>query len=289
MDPSELYDVSAVGSTLVEADGKPCLKSEDIKVVYEAEIDVITVDPSTQHSPGGGGRDADVAWLVYASDEEPKDSPDPLSPSGSDLVIEDLESSTPSSEPSIKRNRKKATKRKKSSSKSSKHSGSKRRKIQSNSRRIISSSSDSDTDSDGGKHQKLKLTERESEEAAKLGIKFPKYLPLNRDQEKKLKKIKRKIRNQQSANESRLRRDQKLTESHETISIRKQELSQLREEAGSLKREVKDLQKRLDELKSKAKRRGTNFDSKKLKYVKNKRKAVEEAYSDLFSHKKPDR
>jgi len=114
-------------------------------------------------------------------------------------------------------------------------------------RRRVSASSDSGVD-DNNKYSRLTLNPEEQKMAAKEGMAFPKYYPLTREEERNLKKIRRKIRNKLSAQDSRRRKKDYLDSMEDRVKICADENQQLKDKIQALETQNKTLAAQLRRL-----------------------------------------
>merc|ERR1719193_834663 len=113
-------------------------------------------------------------------------------------------------------------------------------------RRVSVSSSDSGLED--GKYPRLELNEEEQRMASKEGMSFPKCYPLTREEERNLKKIRRKIRNKVSAQDSRKRKREYLDTMEDKVKICNDENEQLKEKIEALESQNKTLAAQLRRL-----------------------------------------
>jgi len=106
-------------------------------------------------------------------------------------------------------------------------------------RRVSASSSDSGMEDN--KYPRLELNEEELRMAAKEGMTFPKYYPLTREEERNLKKIRRKIRNKLSAQDSRKRKREYLDSMEDRVKLCSDENQQLKDKIKALESQNKTL------------------------------------------------
>jgi len=112
-------------------------------------------------------------------------------------------------------------------------------------RRVSASSTDSGMDD---KYPRLEMNDEELKMAAKEGMSFPKYYPLTREEERNLKKIRRKIRNKISAQDSRKRKREYLDTMEDKVKICNDENEQLKEKIEALESQNKTLAAQLRRL-----------------------------------------
>jgi len=112
-------------------------------------------------------------------------------------------------------------------------------------RRVSASSTDSGMDD---KYPRLEMNDEELKMAAKEGMAFPKYYPLTREEERNLKKIRRKIRNKISAQDSRKRKREYLDTMEDKVKICNDENEQLKEKIEALESQNKTLAAQLRRL-----------------------------------------
>merc|ERR1719378_1016233 len=126
-------------------------------------------------------------------------------------------------------------------------------------RRVSASSSDSgveDTTStttqhfrhQDSKYPPLELNDEELKMAAKENMKFPKFYPLTREEERNLKKIRRKIRNKLSAQDSRKRKREYLDNMEDRVKACSDENQELKEKIKALESQNKTLAAQLRRL-----------------------------------------
>ncbi|NXA56808.1 CR3L3 protein, partial [Nothocercus julius] len=115
-----------------------------------------------------------------------------------------------------------------------------------------------------GQCQELVLTEDEKKLLAKEGVSLPKQLPLTKYEERVLKKIRRKIRNKQSAQESRKKKKEYIDGLESRMSActaQNQELQRkvlhLEKQNSSLLEQLKKLQALVVQSTNKAAQTGT--------------------------------
>lgn len=98
------------------------------------------------------------------------------------------------------------------------------------------------------KYPRLEMNDEELKMAAKEGMAFPKYYPLTREEERNLKKIRRKIRNKISAQDSRKRKREYLDTMEDKVKICNDENEQLKEKIEALESQNKTLAAQLRRL-----------------------------------------
>lgn len=125
-------------------------------------------------------------------------------------------------------------------------------------RRVSASSNDSGLDdqprqtSSGsqkrGKYPPLELTEEERRICEREGIKLPSHYPLSRDEERNLKRIRRKIRNKVSAQDSRKRKKEYLDSMEDRVRQCTEENDELHKRIEQLESQNKTLASQLKRL-----------------------------------------
>lgn len=126
-------------------------------------------------------------------------------------------------------------------------------------RRVSASSSDSGVEDttttttqhfrhQDSKYPPLELNDEELKMAAKENMKFPKFYPLTREEERNLKKIRRKIRNKLSAQDSRKRKREYLDNMEDRVKACSDENQELKEKIKALESQNKTLAAQLRRL-----------------------------------------
>lgn len=124
-------------------------------------------------------------------------------------------------------------------------------------RRVSASSNDSGVDDAAlaapkshkkGKYPPLELTEEEHRICEREGIKLPTHYPLSREEERNLKRIRRKIRNKVSAQDSRRRKKEYLDNMEDRVRACTEENSQLHKRIEQLESQNKTLASQLKRL-----------------------------------------
>jgi len=119
-------------------------------------------------------------------------------------------------------------------------------------RRLSTSSSDSGMDDlvrqDNNKYPPLELNDEEHKMAIKEGMKFPSHYPLTREEERNLKKIRRKIRNKLSAQDSRKRKREYMDNMEDRVKQCTEENQQLQDKIKALETQNKTLAAQLRRL-----------------------------------------
>jgi len=121
-------------------------------------------------------------------------------------------------------------------------------------RRVSNSSSDSGLEETSyrqhpdNKYPPLHLNDEEQKMAMKEGMKFPTHYPLTREEERNLKKIRRKIRNKLSAQDSRKRKREYVDSMEDRVKHVSDENAELKEKINALERQNKTLAAQLRRL-----------------------------------------
>merc|ERR1719330_1046038 len=127
-------------------------------------------------------------------------------------------------------------------------------------RRVSASSSDSGLEDNSGvsstqiyrhgdnKYPRLELNDEELKMAAKENMKFPSHYPLTREEERNLKKIRRKIRNKLSAQDSRKRKREYLDNMEDRVKHVSDENAELKDKIKALESQNKTLAAQLRRL-----------------------------------------
>jgi len=113
-------------------------------------------------------------------------------------------------------------------------------------RRVSASSTDSGVEDN--KYPRLEMSDEELKMAAKEGMTFPKFYPLTREEERNLKKIRRKIRNKLSAQDSRKRKREYLDNMEDRVKICNDENQELKDKIEALETQNKTLAAQLRRL-----------------------------------------
>jgi len=113
-------------------------------------------------------------------------------------------------------------------------------------RRVSASSSDSGLED--SKYPRLELNDEERKMASKEGMTFPKFYPLTREEERNLKKIRRKIRNKVSAQDSRKRKREYLDSMEDRVKDCTDENKELKDKLKALESQNKTLAAQLRRL-----------------------------------------
>jgi len=125
-------------------------------------------------------------------------------------------------------------------------------------RRVSASSSDSGLEDNtsgqiyrlgsDNKYPRLELNDEELKMATKENMKFPTHYPLTREEERNLKKIRRKIRNKLSAQDSRKRKREYLDNMEDRVKAASDENQELQEKIKALESQNKTLAAQLRRL-----------------------------------------
>merc|ERR1740123_1157225 len=127
-------------------------------------------------------------------------------------------------------------------------------------RRVSASSSDSGLEDNSGvsstqiyrhgdnKYPRLELNDEELKMATKENMKFPTHYPLTREEERNLKKIRRKIRNKLSAQDSRKRKREYVDSMEDRVKHVSDENAELKEKINALETQNKTLAAQLRRL-----------------------------------------
>jgi hypothetical protein len=113
-------------------------------------------------------------------------------------------------------------------------------------RRVSASSTDSGLEDN--KYPRLEMSDEELKMAAKEGMAFPKFYPLTREEERNLKKIRRKIRNKLSAQDSRKRKREYLDSMEDRVKECSDENQELKDKIEALETQNKTLAGQLRRL-----------------------------------------
>lgn len=118
-------------------------------------------------------------------------------------------------------------------------------------RNSASSNSDSgvdDTSSNQGKYPRLELNEEELRMCAKEGLAFPSHYPLTREEERNLKRVRRKIRNKVSAQDSRKRKKEYMDNMEDRVKASYDQNQELKDKITILESQNKTLAAQLRRL-----------------------------------------
>merc|ERR1719309_1276179 len=124
-------------------------------------------------------------------------------------------------------------------------------------RRVSASSSDSGLEESSyrphaahtdNKYPALHLNDEEQKMAVKEGMKFPSHYPLTREEERNLKKIRRKIRNKLSAQDSRKRKREYMDSMEDRVKHVSEENQELKDKINALESQNKTLAAQLRRL-----------------------------------------
>merc|ERR1719410_1332896 len=120
-------------------------------------------------------------------------------------------------------------------------------------RRVSASSSDSGVEDSNysrqdNKYPPLHLNDEELKMASKENMKFPSHYPLTREEERNLKKIRRKIRNKLSAQDSRKRKREYLDNMEDRVKACSEENQELKDKIKALESQNKTLAAQLRRL-----------------------------------------
>lgn len=121
-------------------------------------------------------------------------------------------------------------------------------------RRVSASSSDSGVEDTNFRHQTdnkyppLELNDEEQKMATKENMKFPSHYPLTREEERNLKKIRRKIRNKLSAQDSRKRKREYMDNMEDRVKVCTDENQELKDKIKALESQNKTLAAQLRRL-----------------------------------------
>merc|ERR1712241_753477 len=120
-------------------------------------------------------------------------------------------------------------------------------------RRVSASSSDSGVEDSNyskqdNKYPRLELNDEEQKMATKENMKFPTHYPLTREEERNLKKIRRKIRNKLSAQDSRKRKREYVDSMEDRVKHVSDENAELKEKIRALESQNKTLAAQLRRL-----------------------------------------